>query len=1622
MWRHVVMLAGVVVCMVAAPLLANSKSPRFSHYTVDTGHAPTQTCLHFSRPLDARKPESYRDYFKITPEVKPALRVDGPRLCLSGLAFATPYRITLLKGLPDGEGGRSVDETQVTVDLGDRQPRIGFTGNGAFILPRRVVGTIGLESINVEQAWITIHRLGDRMVAPDLRDPVRLTRSQIPPDQLHKLLRRHMTPIWSGTIQTRKEHNQKVHTTFAFADVVKNRQPGVYLVTAQDARRPKRLTLHESPDNTAGDDGEDRFDWEMYDNIAVQWVVDTDLGVSALQGRDGLHLFVRSLANGTPVSGATVTLMAVNNEELARLTTDAHGGVRFDPGLLRGGGGLAPAAVLAYGHQGDFTVMDLKRPAFDLSDRGVGGRSHPGELDGYLYTDRGIYRPGETVHLAALLRDAAVISRAGQPLQFVIRRPNGSEFQQKRAEPAGDGAYLLDVTLPTTAARGLWQVVAHLPGASQPVGQVAFDVQDFVPQRLKVLASMHEQRLSPADPVVVDVDAVFLYGAPASGLRGEGELAVKSDPVPFADFKEYGFGKPVTDPAPIRLMVPDTDAKGHTTATGLLPDGPAGNPRKAEITVRVVEPGGRATTTVVEKPILASQPLVGIRPLFREDRVSEGEEARFHVLLVAPDGTALERPELHYRLLEEQTDHQWYFQNQTWKMQVMRRDHLVQEGVVPVGAGQPGQIAAQGLGWGRFRLEVRDPGGGSESLRRFQVGWGGHDNTDVPDKAEVRSDKPFYQPGETARIQIQTPAPGPLQVVVATDRVWESRSLQVEGNKGVTVEIPVKKEWGAGAYVLVTSFRPLGRGKARDPVRAVGLTWLGIDPGQHALQVAMELPEKIQPGRLTIPVAVQGADSEKIFLTLAAVDEGILQLTRFKSPDPLGHYMGKRRLAVEVRDDYGRLLDGGQGVAGEIRSGGDGPGGALPVVPTKSTALFSGLVALDERGQATVHLDVPSFNGKLRLMAVAHSRSRVGAAEGLVTVRHPVVGEVSLPRFLAPDDQGRLTLLVQNMDLPSGEVRVRLTAAGALSLPDGYYKSVTMAPEDRLIETVPVVAGSQAGIGTVTLSLSAGDYTEEREWSIAVRAPHRPVTTEETAVQKPDESWTLPAARWADRQAEGLRVQLHYGVRKELDPAGLLNSLDRYPFGCTEQLTSRAMALLHFGEVMPKKGEDPATMRDRAVIQGVVNQILERQDAEGGVGLYRAGDGWLDHYLAAFVMDLLQQAADQGFFVPEVALESGYRWLRELSSHYQQSRYEKRRHSTYLLYVLARRGKVDLGELRYLHDNRLGELPGQDRAFLGAALYRLGDVARAVHALEQAVAVMESAQNAPYPYFQSRLQEWAAILALALESKQEKQVAAALKGISQQIEPAERLNTQEKAWLLRAAALLAGSEPLRVAHNGQEDGRVGRGVLSWVIDAPGARVEQFVNRTQRDLWRTLTITGVPLRALPAESHEVTILRTLFSLSGQPLDPGQLRQNDRFIVSLTGKLLKPMHRHLVLSDLLPAGWEIEGVIKGNDEGESVYPFLPRMTELAMREARDDRLVAAFDVHPAQTNKPGSPPAKEGTAQKSGSHPLEPNAFHVAYVVRAVTPGRFVLPPPLVEDMYRSTVFARGATGQTVVHVP
>jgi len=1560
--------------------LADAHAFQIKGVEVESDSATPKICLQFSDDLAKGRQVHYEDYLVIEPALQPVVSAQGRQLCVEGVRHGQSYTIKARAGIPSAAGEKTRAAQDFTAKVEDREPTLGFRGT-AYVLPKASGQQLPLISVNMDQARVRVLRINDRNLLQQILD--RRLANPLDGYDISRVAKNSGELLWEGTLNLSSgERNQDVTTAIPVNEILRDPQPGIYIVAAEP--------LKEDPDS--------------YQNRATQWLVVSDIGLFTLRGNDGLHVFARSLATAKPLTGLDLRLYARNNSELGQATTDNKGYVRLDPGLLRGGGGREPALLMAYGN-GDYNFLDLTKPAFDLSDRGVEGRAAPGAVDAFLYTERGVYRPGETVELMALVRDSRGYALPDAPLTLKLFRPDEVEAGQPKPGQPALGGYHVQLPLALNARTGTWTVKAYADPKGEPVGQVSFQVEDFVPQRLKLELSSTTPVLKPDEPAIVDINGRFLYGAPAANLKAEAEVVLNEDPNPYPTFPGYRFGLAQDSWTAKRFPVAlaGTDAQGKAQAQVTLSETPdTSRPLQARVRVSLFEPGGRPVSRSLNLPYRPQPFAIGIKPRFGDDGIPIGQEAGFDVIVLDPLGQPLAKGGLRADLVREDHQYYWYYDESRWNYKLVIRDGApVTSQTLNIAAGQPAAFAHRITEWGNYRLDVLDPSNGVASSVRFTVGWfeSPSENSDTPDQMKVTLDQPRYQAGQTAKVFVRAPFAGEVLLNVVGDRLWLSKTVSAPAD-GATVELPIPTEWGPGVYVTATAFRPADNTAQRGPGRAIGVAWVGLDPAPRTLNVALTAPTEWKPRQtVDLPVTVTGLDAgQPAYVTIAAVDEGILQLTDFVSPDPAKYFLGKRRLGMQLLDLYGKLIEAG-GRAGQLKVGGDADSRQLDasgVRTVKTLALFSGPVALDAGGQAKIPLALPDFNGQLRLMAVAWDRNRLGRAEAAPLVRDPLVARVYLPRFLAPEDESRVSVTVQNLSAPPGEYHIRLTADGAAAVTEPAAFTFTVA--DSAVQSSEsrtfTLRGVQPGVGQVRLHLDGPNgFQLVRESEIGVR-PAQAITTTRTAKRlNPGESLRVGNELLGDYLAGTGQARLSFSSRPNLNVPELLAELDRYPYGCLEQTTSRALPLLYFNQVAEVwVGHNATEAGLRARVQDAIQRILTLQDAGGGFGLW-SPDSNVENWLSAYAMDFLVRARQERYLVPESAYQHGLKYLQEQLN---QESFEEAQLGwrAYALYVLARVQQAAIGDLRYLHDNHLQKLPSaMAQAQLGAALARYGELGRAKEAFTAALNRQDRVAVRDYG---SPLRDRAALLTLLAESGLlPDRLPPLAEEVATTFNQRRYASTQEQAWLLLAAqALLKQPGQLRLAVGGQATT-----ADPFYLAPTVPQVTQgltIANQGTQAAWYTLNLSGVPVAPQPPAQEGFTISRRYYTRAGKEVDPAQIRQNDLLVAVITGTVQGGEEQQALVVDLLPAGLEIENARLAHNTGTSEIAWLPALTETLHTEFRDDRFVAALDFDAGDQRK-----------------------FTLAYLVRAVTPGVYRQPAVYVEDMYKPWQFGRGAMGTVKV---
>jgi uncharacterized protein YfaS (alpha-2-macroglobulin family) len=1453
---------------------------------------------------------------------------------------------------------------------------VRFTGEN-FVLPGTARRGIPLVSVNIDHADLKLYRVGDRNIASLLTNSQFLT--QMDGYNAERIENEIGELVWQGGIDIQSELNKDVVTSFPVDEALPERKPGIYVLTAVPPGTP--------PEN--------------WDSRATQWFLVSDTGITTYAGTDGLNVFVRALSTAKPLDGVTLQLLAKNNEILGSATTDARGRATFSAGLMRGTAGQAPAVITARNGDKDYVFLDMTRAGFDLSDRGVTGRAAPGAIDVFSWTERGIYRAGETVHSAALARDIEGNAVENLPLTFIFSRPDGVEDRRFVSDGKALGGYAVDLALQENAMRGTWTLRIHTDPKAAAISEKSFLVDDFVPDRTEFDVTSKAKEIDPASETAIDVDGRYLYGAPAAGLELEGDVALKPTRT-HPGFQGYVFGladEETEEESRTTLDdLPTLDENGKATFNVALTDLPSTTQfLSANITLRMAEAGGRAVERSLTLPVKSDSAMIGIKPEFSGD-LAENSIGRFHVIGLAVDGAKQAMAGLTWKLIKVERNYQWYRQGNSWRYEPVVYTKQVETGTVSVDANG-GEISAP-VTWGRYRLEVESAqNDGPVSSVEFDAGWFvSASSTETPDALEIALDKQSYKIGETAKLQVTSRFAGQLMVASGSEKLISVQNVDI-GEGGGEVAIPVTEDWGAGSYVTATLFRPGDAQESRMPMRAIGVKWLAVDPGERKLGIALTLPKQTLPRQaLEIPVQVAGAGAgDKAYVTIAAVDVGILNLTRYEPPKPDEWYFGQRRLGLEIRDLYGRLIDGSLGATGRLRTGGDGGQVALQGSPPteKLVAFFAGPVELDAQGKATISFDIPQFNGTARVMAVAWTKTGVGHAVSDVIIRDPVVITASAPKFLSPGDISQLRIDVANTDGDAGDYALNIGSNTALTVDQGEVsQTLALAKGGKTSLTVPLT-GELPGTGAITIKLTnASGLSLEQALNIPVRPAVLPVTTRRNIQIAPNSSLTVDGNLLAESMLIGSSVAVNVTRSPAFDVAALVMMLDKYPYGCAEQTTSRALPLLYVSELMKQRGgADDADLRKR--VQDAIYRVLSFQSSSGSFGLWSPGEG--DLWLDAYITDFLTRAREQSYDVPETAMVQALTNLQNglaIDSNVK----DRGNEIAYSLYVLARNRKAAINDLRYYADTALNDFPTPlSKAQIGAALSLYGDAARSKSVFGASLGMATSSTKVSFARadYGSALRDGAASLALAAESRPVPAVVPQLAGaVAKAWDAKPYTSTQEQAWMLLAArALKDEDKDVKLDINGAllEGGYSKSLSGDELLQSP----LKITNASTETVTAVVTTVAPPAQPLPAGGNGFEIQKTYYSLEGEEVNISEAQQNERYVVVLTVTPKNDWQSRIVMTDLLPSGFEIDNPGLVNSAALSNFDWLPE-TEAAHTEFRYDRFVAAMDLAAGDASE-----------------------ITLAYVVRAVTPGTYDNPAATVEDMYRPQFSARTATGRMEV---
>ena len=1343
-------------------------------------------------------------------------------------------------------------------------------------------------------------------------------------------------------------------------------------------------------------------------------VVVTDLGIAVRMFPGGALAWVNSLRTAEPAAGATVTVLARNNQVLARGTTDERGLARLE---WTETDETEPFVVLAE-RDGDLSYVDLGRTRVEQGE-GLGGAYYlePGQLEAAVFSDRGVYRPGETVFMQALARDDQMRAPEAFPALLRVRRPDGRIFKDIPVELDEYGSARAEVRLPEYLPTGRYALELAMPGTFTVLGETSVALEDFVPPQIRVEITPPEGRGQAGDVLAFDVTAAHLFGRAASGLKVSGAATFKAAPFAPTNWPGWTFGDDEKAFSSVYRNLGSGTLDENGAAEFEAESREAWRPPAALQMVQqatVMEASGRAVTAYGTSMLDAYPFYVGLKTAW-EGAVRVGATQRVAVAEVAPDGSAVAEGKPLVLTLSRVTWNSVLRRNSNGRYEWKSERQVVeirQDTLEAGGAAKDWAFAVDGAG--EYMLAAADPGSGASTRISFYAGsseqeWASW-SREKPGRVELAWDKERYLPGETARLQVRAPFAGPALLTVETDRVREARVVTLEKNTA-DIEVPVDAAYAPNAYCTLTMIRPAQAEAVWSAHRAIGAIALPVDRPDRRLQVAIEAPAVARPqtafsGTVTVRDAegkpAQGA------VTVMAVDEAICMLTGFETPDPGQVFAAQRALGVTPYDLYAELMPVTEDqMEGVPAPGGDGEDGLRrrlnPIKANrfKPVALWQAALKLDTNGQAAVKMELPEFNGELRLMAVAYNAAQTGSTSTPMKVKRDLIVQPSLPRFLAIGDRCEAAVTLFNESGAAQSVKVRATCGGPLqaemaeqtiAVPAGGSESVAL----------PLVAGPGPGKAICTIEAEGGSESFRDTIELAVRPAAGTRVAVTNGVLAAGESATIaPPADWLP-----VSVSLS-GALSALPSLQLGRALDyvvHYPYGCLEQTTSGAFPLLYAGEWARRMLPGARALGDvDAWVPAAIARVISMQQESGGFAMWPFSRGVADD-ASLYAVHFLVEAQAAGFDVPADRLDAALGWVRgRLDRAIPADAGEgdwilDMQARAYMCHVLARAGRPDAGWNARLREQS-AKLNFAARAHAASALLLAGEPRQALPLMES-MALPVARPRVPGRLLDSDVRDAALLLSTWLDVDPENEAVMRLaQFLRDRQHDGHWGNTQDDAMALLAFGKLARQLPAEeqpfsgtlALPGGEIRAFSGTNDVSWSSNPGESGAVTVKNDGPGKLYLWAQYEGVSATPEPEQAENVSLRREFLDIAGNPVDSAKQTQGELIVVRLTVDTKGRRLDQLVIEDLLPAGWEIENP---NLATSQQLEWIKQKEEPDRhREARDDRMLIFT-----------------GSIQGQAT-------FH--YAVRATTPGTYALPPVTVSGMYEPEIRGVAAGGQVRV---
>ena len=1318
-----------------------------------------------------------------------------------------------------------------------------------------------------------------------------------------------------------------------------------------------------------------------------------------------LWISVADLLEAKPVSNADVVAYNYQLQIVGTAKTDANGFAEIEAKQT-------PFFVVAISCDQKAYVRLADGEENMLTRFDVGGKEIKKGLKGYIYGERGVWRPGDTLFLSFMLRDYDKKIPANHPVTIEVYNPRG-QFHYKQISTNGlNGLYTFAVPTKDSDPTGLWNAYVKIGGTSF---HKSLRIETIKPNRLKITMNISGKQLQATESQIpVSIHSVWLTGATARNLKTSVEMTLSKTTTQFKGYGNYIFNNPAADFSTTTIDVYNgtLNEEGKATFNMRMPrakDAPG--MLRANIVCNVYEKGGDVSIYNQTIPFSPFSSYVGINFNQRDKHTAFETDVDnvFDVVTLTPDGKPTNR-NLEYKVYR--VGWSWWWENDNSSFS----SYLQNSSITPVSSGTVKTVNGKGQiklkinypEWGRYLVYVVDRESGHATGGTVFIdwpSWRGRSNKSDPSGIKMlafSTDKSSYEVGEEVKVTIPSAAGGRALVALENGSKVVSREWVSVSSEGDTkYSFKVTQDMAPNVYIHISLLQPHEQSVNDLPIRMYGVVPIFVADKSSKLAPKITMPDVLRP-ETEFTVKVKETTGKPMTYTLAVVDEGLLDLTNFKTPDPWNEFYSREALGIRTWDMYDHVIGAFAGKYGSLFSiGGDEGIGSGNSKASRFTPVvrFIGPFELKKGEEKSHKLKLPPYIGSVRVMVVAGQDGAYGCAEKTVAVKTPLMVLASLPRVVSTDEQIALPVTLFALENTVKSATVKVETTGKLKLADNNNKTVNFPTTGDQMVYFTLKSGTQTGVETITVTATGGGKTSQQKIEIDVRNPNPPVVQIQNQLLNPSETGDFTY------QVSGAHnenwVKLEVSRIPSVDISRRFDFLYDYQHNCSEQLTSKALPLLFVSQFKDMDSKESEQIKNN--VRTAISNLYGRQLSNGGI-VYWPGDGHANEWITSYAGVFLILAKEKSYQVNEGVLKrwtnyqrkAAQSWKNENAQHgryyYRQSDLEQ----AYRLYSLALAGSPEMGAM-----NRMKEMSGlsvQSKWMLAAA-YALAGKTKAA----QEIVFNMSQSISPYSlsnstYGSSDRDEAMILEALVLMGKDKEAFVQAQK-VSANLSNESYFTTQSTAYALMAMGRLAekmsGAIDCEWTLNGVSQSAIKSAKAIVQKDIPLKSLSGKIsikNRGKGVLYVNVVSKTKPIRdTLPPVQNNIRLEVSYTDKDGRPIDISQLRQGSDFMATLKVSNIAGVNNYtdMELTHIISSGWEIynERMLNPDEDnsGRGAYIY---------QDIRDDRVLTYFDLGRNQTK-----------------------TFKIRLM--ASYAGSFVLPAIQCSAMYDVSVQARTSAGRVSV---